>query len=165
MDVNLADMAPSKNSSVAEPVQVSVYPWEVAYIYTGSGLLLAYGISMLCTLVCAIVGLYAFFINDASYQNVFSTFLRAINDLDTRSHISVGDKGSDPLPKDLAKTTVTLSGRNPADDTVYSAVGKAKNDDLELQHLRPDGTETPGDRETSAGRESFDSTHSVHGAS
>jgi hypothetical protein len=128
--------------------------WKVTYVYTESGLLIAYGISLICTIICAMVGLYAFFVNDASYQNIFSTFLRATNDLEIRSNISSGDTGSDPLPKDLAKTAVTLSGRDATYTSACLAEGKGKSDDLELQPLRQDGTETPWDRGSSVRRES-----------
>jgi hypothetical protein len=63
----------------------------------------------LCTLVCAIIGLHAFFANHASYQNIFSTFLRATNDLDIRSRIRPGDTGCDPLPEDLKQSEVSFS--------------------------------------------------------
>jgi hypothetical protein len=131
--------------------------WKITYVYTESGLLIAYGISLMCTIICAMVGFYAFFVNDASYQNVFSTFLRATNDLEIRSNISSGDTGSDPLPKDLAKTAVTLSGCGATYNTSACLTeGKGRSDDLELQPLRQDGTETPWDRGSSVGRESSD---------
>ena len=107
----------------------------MTYVYAKSDLLLAYGISIFCTLVCAAVGFYAFFANDASYQNMFSTYLRATNDLDIRSHISPGDTGCDPLPEALAKTAVTLSGRG-AGDGFYKVVGEVRGEDAELQYLR-----------------------------
>ena len=109
--------------------------WPVTYVYAKSDLLLAYGISILCTLICAGVGFYALFANDASYQNMFSTYLRATNDLDIRSHISPGDAGCDPLPKALAGTAVTLSGRS-APDGSYKVIGEAQSENIELQHLR-----------------------------
>lgn len=139
--------------------------WKVTYVYEDSGLLLAYGISFLCTLVCAVVGLYAFFINDASYQNIFSTFIRASNELEIRSRISPRDLGSDPLPKDLAKTAVTLTRRDIAEGAEFTVAPKANSDELELQHLRLDGTETLSDRGSSTVRHSFDVAQSVRGAS
>ena len=63
----------SKNASDAEDVDIEVTTWAVTYVYAKSDLLLAYGIIIFCTLVCAGVGFYAFFTNDASYQNMFST--------------------------------------------------------------------------------------------
>ena len=81
------------------------------------------------------MGFYAFFANDASYQNLFSTYLRATNDLDIRSHITPGDAGCDPLPEALAKTAVTLSGRGVGDGG-YKVVGEGRGEDVEMQYLR-----------------------------
>lgn len=113
-------------------MNVTVNSWPVTYVYAQSELLLAYGISVLCTLGCSSVGLHAFFVNDASYQNIFSTFLRATNDLDVRSQISENDKGSDPLPKALAKATVTLNGSHKLPQS--NSIG-ADRSDVELQVL------------------------------
>lgn len=129
--------------------------WEITYAYAESGLLIAYGVSLICTLICAIVGFHAFSVNDASYQNIFSTFLRATNDLEIRSNISSGDMGSDPLPKGLAKTAITLGGRKAIDGSVHLTVGKVKTDDLELQPLRPECIETSWNQASSVRRESL----------
>jgi hypothetical protein len=88
-----------------------VETWPVTYFYARSDLLIPYGVSLLCTLVCAIIGLHAFFANHASYQNIFSTFLRATNDLEIRSRIRSGDTGCDPLPEDLKQSEVRFSGK------------------------------------------------------
>jgi len=88
-----------------------VETWPVTYFYARSDLLIPYGVSLLCTLVCAIIGLHAFFANHASYQNIFSTFLRATNDLDIRSRIRSGDTGCDPLPEDLKQSEVRFRGK------------------------------------------------------
>jgi hypothetical protein len=143
-------------------VNITVNNWKVTYVYTKSDLLLAYGISILCTFICALVGFYAFFVNDGSYQNIFSTFLRATNDIEIRSHIVSGDTGSDPLPNALASTAVMLSGLEASGGMISSAVGTAKGDDLELQHLRPVGSETPMDHGSSFTRESLDVIPPVH---
>lgn len=70
--------------------------------------------------------------------------------------MSSGDKGSDHLPKDLAKSAVTLSGRKATNGSIYSTVRRAQSDDLKLKHLRSGGTESQWDRGSSVGRESFD---------
>lgn len=61
-----------------------------------SDLLITYGVAFLCGLGCSAVGLYAFFVNDESYQNLFSTYVRATNASDLRLHADGGDKGADP---------------------------------------------------------------------
>jgi len=88
-----------------------VETWPVTYFYARSDLLIPYGVSLLCTLVCSIIGLHAFFANHASCQNIFSTFLRATNDLEIRSRIRSGDTGCDPLPEDLKQSEVRFSGK------------------------------------------------------
>jgi hypothetical protein len=137
-------------------VNITVNNWKVAYVYTRSDLLLPYGISILCTIVCALVGFYAFSVNDGSYQNIFSTFFRATNDIEIRSHIVSEDSGSDPLPKALESTAVMLSGLKAGGGMISPAVGTATSDDLELQHLHPVGSDTPLDRGSSFTRESLD---------
>lgn len=108
-------------------------------MYAPRELLLAYGISFLCALACSCVGLHAFFINDASYQNVFSTFLRATNDLEVRSQISENDKGSDPLPNALAKATVTLNGSHELPKPNSTGADRS---DIELQLLPQDHSDS-----------------------
>lgn len=113
-----ADHACRKNASVADSIPVLVNTWPVTYVYSKADLLLAYGTSIACAIVCCLVGLHAFAINNASYQNLFSTYLRATNDIDIRSHIRPQDVGADPLPKSLGKAVVTLSGRSEAMELV-----------------------------------------------
>lgn len=125
----------SKSSTAADLVPVMINTWPVLYVYTKFELLLAYGVSCLCALGCSLFGLWVFYVNDASYQNTFSTFLRATNDSKIRSQVSSGDQGADPLPKTLAKAVVTLSG--------YRRVSQSSSDsaeaiDTEMQNLRPD---------------------------
>lgn len=110
-----------------------VNTWPVTYIYLASDLLLAYGIAFLCALSCSAVGLYAFYINKASYQNLFSTYLRAANDSDIRSQMKEGDDGADPLPKDLARSQIALDDRREA--RKLEAQGTRSNG-VELQRLR-----------------------------
>jgi hypothetical protein len=89
-------------------VPVNVTSWPVTYVYNKSDLFVTYGAGLLSALVCSIVGLWAFATNKSSYQNLFSTFLRATNDLEVRARITDGDSGADPLPKRLAKSEVEL---------------------------------------------------------
>jgi hypothetical protein len=77
-------------------------------VYEPTALLLAYGLSFLCALACSIVGLHAFFANSASYQNIFSTYLRVTNDDELQSLIDVDDAGNDPLPEHIAGVKVMM---------------------------------------------------------
>jgi hypothetical protein len=91
-------------------VPVTVNNWPVTYVYTASGLILAYGVAFMCALSCSAVGLYAFYVNNASYQNLFSTYIRATVDSAIRSQTQPGDNGADPLPETLAKFYVAFGG-------------------------------------------------------
>lgn len=64
---------------------------------------LAYGLALVGTLLCAIVGLHASWANKGSYENTFSTFLRSTDSAELRSLINSDDDGRDPLPQKLAR--------------------------------------------------------------
>jgi hypothetical protein len=104
----MSDSGLIKNSSQAAfvPVQVTSYP--ITYVYDSETLLLAYGLAFGCSVVCAAIGLFAYFVNDASYQNLFSTFVRASNDRELRALIDPHDDGADPVPKSLSKIRVSM---------------------------------------------------------
>lgn len=102
-------MYTSKNATAADFVPVTVTTFPITYIYTKADLLLAYGIAFSCALCCVIMGLRAFLTNNASYQNLFSTYLRATNSLSLRSRIDPGDTGSYPMPKILAHMGIALT--------------------------------------------------------
>jgi hypothetical protein len=121
-------------------VEVTTFP--VTYVYTRADLLLAYGIAFLCAFCCAIIGLRAFLNNDASYQNLFSTYLRATNTVALRSRIDAEDTGSDPLPKALARTEIAL-GRQVDPD--QADVAQTKENDVELHLLHREGFGVPLD--------------------
>ena len=103
---------------MAGSIPILVNTWPVTYVYRKADLFLADGTSVAYAIVCCVVGLHAFAVNNASYQNLFSTYLRLTNDIDIRSHIQPQDVGSDPLPKSLGKAVVTLSGRSEAVELV-----------------------------------------------
>lgn len=87
---------------------MTVYTAPNTYVYDSFDLLLAYGVGILSTILCAIVGLHAFIVNDASYQNTFSTFLRATKDEDFQAVREPHDSGADPLPSALKKIKFTF---------------------------------------------------------
>jgi hypothetical protein len=109
----LSDPGLIKNSSLADliPVEVTTYP--IPYVYDDETLLIAYGVALVSNVLCCAVGLYAFFVNHASYQNLFSTFLRATNNAAIRALIVSDDNGADPIPKDLGKVKISML-ENPA---------------------------------------------------
>lgn len=93
---------------MAETVPVAVTTWPVTYIYSMSGLLIPYGVALLCALSSSLIGLYAFMQNSGSYQNLFSTYLRATDGFFIQSQIDKTDTGIDPLPKALAQYKLAL---------------------------------------------------------
>lgn len=122
----------SKNGTLAELVPVTVNTWPVTYVYTASGLILAYGVAFLCALSCSAVGLYAFYVNNASYQNIFSTYIRATVDSAIRSQTQSGDNGEDPLPKTLATFYVAF-GRHR--EEIEEIDKRDEHEDVELRRL------------------------------
>lgn len=90
---------------------MAVTTWPVTYIYSASGLLIPYLVALFCALCTSVVGLRAFVKNGGSYQNLFSTYLRAADGSFDLSLVETDDVGLDPLPKTLARQKLTLSGR------------------------------------------------------
>jgi hypothetical protein len=81
-------------------------------VYHKTDLFITYGFALFSALGCSIIGLYAFSANrKSSYQNTFSTFLRATDKMDVRSRIRRNDTGADPLPKRLGKADVEFPHR------------------------------------------------------
>ena len=99
------------NSTIAaqNPVLANVYSTSNIYNYDLRDLWIAYGIAASSALFCAIVGIYAIWRNGATYQNVFSTFLRTTRDQALQNLIDPSDNGAEPLPKDLARVNITLA--------------------------------------------------------
>lgn len=93
-------------------VPVRVTSWPITYVCQQTDLLLAYGFAIFSTLGCSNLGLYTFFANGSSYQNILSTYLRATKGLNVRAKVRSGDTGADPLPKQLAKAEVVLGGQD-----------------------------------------------------
>jgi hypothetical protein len=71
-------------------------------------------------LLCAVIGSYAFFINHATYHNVFSSFVRATSVHEVHAMLSSESNGADPLPADLAKIKISMnSAKGEPGLTVY----------------------------------------------
>ena len=68
---------------------------------------------MLASLICCVLGIHSFYKNGTSFQNNFSTYIRAAqgSDLDLRDFVAVGDTGGDPLPMRLGEKTITIAAR------------------------------------------------------
>jgi hypothetical protein len=114
----------SKNSTTADFIPVEAETWPITYVYDRKDVFLAYGVSLLATLACALVGLRAFGINNGSYQNLFSTYLRATSEAGLASYIEEMDSGDDPLPKPLSEAKVRMSSQSKQ---VRSGMGRSSS--------------------------------------
>ena len=101
-------MESSKNSTQAEQIPISVSDFVNIYRYDHTGLFLAYGLAILGTLLCALTGLRATWVNRGSYQNIFSTYIRSTDIAEWRSLLDSVDDGRDPLPKALAEVRLRM---------------------------------------------------------
>lgn len=119
---------------------MNVTTWPATYAYSRSDLLVPYGIAILCALICSVVGLHAFFHNQGSYQNVFSTFIRATNNSALRRQTEAGDSGSDPLPKPLRHCVALLGGHR---HSLQSDHGRSAFLDTEARLMRNEGFDEP----------------------
>ena len=81
----------------------------VSYIYDSVVLVVTYGIAFILTQICVLLGLYAVAKNRGTYQNRFSTFLRATkNTSELRRYSNVNDDATDPRPEKLSRATVNV---------------------------------------------------------
>jgi hypothetical protein len=95
-------------SSPTTPVWSETY--HNVYSYTSRRLWVAYGVSLLCATVAVALGLHAIFAGGASYSNEFSTILRVSRHAYLDYEVARDDAtGRDPLPKYLAKSTLTVA--------------------------------------------------------
>jgi hypothetical protein len=89
--------------------KVKVQTYHNVYVYEARKLWIAYGSAILFATFAVALGLYTIVATGASYSNEFSTILR----VGRHTHLPEGvsprfDDGRDPLPKDLAKATLTV---------------------------------------------------------
>lgn len=80
------------------------------YSYTRQRLWIAYGVALFCATIAVALGLHAVFASGASYSSEFSTILRVSRHAHLGHEVVQCDAtGRDPLPKYLAKTTLTIT--------------------------------------------------------
>jgi hypothetical protein len=99
------------NDTIAQQnrVPVSIASSVNIYTYDARDLWLSYGIACGATLLATMLGLFAMWRNGGvGYQSIFSTFIRTTRDQALQELIGVDDHGSEPLPKNLAETSVIL---------------------------------------------------------
>lgn len=105
----LSDSGLIKNSTTADQVPVQIETWPITYVYRRADLFIPYGLSLLAALLCSALGMRAFLVNDASYSNIYSTYLRATNNARIDRYIDDSDTGHDPLPKSFGAVTINLT--------------------------------------------------------
>lgn len=104
-DFHLERLSPPSSPDL-QIIPVHVTSWPNTYVYDRKEPSIPYGLGLLATLVYTIVGMHAFLVNDASYQDVFWTFLRATGEDHLRMLLERGsDSSTDALPRDLSDET------------------------------------------------------------
>lgn len=79
------------------------------YVYSWRRLLLSYGIGVLFTLICVLVGGYTMLASGNSYSHTFSTIVRTTRGPAWDDSVSAHDRhGQDPLPRCIGKTTMPV---------------------------------------------------------
>jgi hypothetical protein len=87
-------------------------------VYTVRRLWVAYALATLGAAIPVALGLYTIFATGASYSNEFSTILRVSRRAHLDKEVSdVAADGRDPLPKDLAKVTLTVFKQDESNET------------------------------------------------
>jgi hypothetical protein len=72
----------------------------------------------------------AFALSSRSYQNLFSTYLRAADGSFDLSLVETDDVGLDPLPKTLARQKLTLSGHECIETVGHGTGGHMEGERL-----------------------------------
>lgn len=85
---------------------MTAYP--IVYSYDARDLWLAYGISIIATLLIVAVGVFSLMANKASYSGKFSTIVRSTKMSRLDIIVSEQDDASDPLPDSMKDTKVQV---------------------------------------------------------
>ena len=105
------------------------------YVYTARRLWIAYALAASCATIAVALGLYTIVATGASYSNEFSTILRVSRHAHLEKEVSDGAAdGRDPLPKYLAKATLTVVKEDESDS---SSVGQKSAVTASHQLLSP----------------------------
>jgi hypothetical protein len=110
---NLTDTAKLPQTNVRTPTYHNVY------VYTARRLWIAYALAASCATIAVALGLYTIVATGASYSNEFSTILRVSRHAHLDKEVSDGAAdGRDPLPKYLAKATLTVVKQDETDSSL-----------------------------------------------
>ena len=80
-------------------------------MYQEKDLIVAYGMAFGASLICCVLGMLSYGMNGNSFQNNFSTYIRAAEGSNFRASVSPGDTGAGPLPRRIGEKTVRLASR------------------------------------------------------
>ena len=100
-----------KTSDSTSPTPVKVTGFVNVYHYAPTDLYIAYGVSILLTIFCMVVGLIAAIRNDGnSYTNTFSTILRTTRDRSLEHIVFTYEDttGTNPLDSDIGNIKVIM---------------------------------------------------------
>lgn len=123
----MTSLRPNKSSPFfPPPANVAFATISNVYEYSQKKLWLAYGIAIGVSLAAVVVGLVVMWLNDAAYNNSFSSLLRLSRGAQLNRKIVPKDyDGREPLPKYLEKGVIRFAedpkvGRTSKDGTVYA---------------------------------------------
>lgn len=121
---------PNYSSPNAPPkIPVTQFTAQTIYSYAPKKLWAAYGAATLFTFGSVIIGFLIILMNDASYDNSFSTVLRVSRAAELSVEVQDVDlSGKSPLPPYLAKATVTISSRDQAQTSPTPKSSPSNND-------------------------------------
>ncbi|KAK5047145.1 hypothetical protein LTR84_007088 [Exophiala bonariae] len=104
-----------KDHTQGDYISVNATTYPNTFVYRPRDLLIVYGLSLFCTVLCSLIGLHALHINKASYQNIFSTFVRVTGHPELHSLTKLDDTGADPVPKQLAEARIRMRAGNSSE--------------------------------------------------
>lgn len=98
------------NTTVAARNEVTVdyYDNTNIYQYNSRDLWLTYGIAIACTIFSMVFGAFTVWQHRVTYKNNCSSYIRAAASQGMFEIIGLLDRGSEPLPRHLAETTLSL---------------------------------------------------------
>ena len=106
----------SKNATNFKPTKVALFTYPNVYAYSWGRLALAYGLAVLFTAVCVLIGGLALLASNESYHYNFSTVMRVTRQKAIDAMIKPEDtSGQDPLPKHIGKARI-IAGRGTEHD-------------------------------------------------
>ncbi|KAI0428324.1 hypothetical protein F5Y09DRAFT_343769 [Xylaria sp. FL1042] len=107
-------LQPNMTSEFAPPMpNVTTTTYRSVYQYSSRQLYIAYGVAIAVSILAALLGFGAIFLNNANYSSNFSSVYRTAYNSIPSIKMQVEDmKATDPLPRYLAKATLHVMNTN-----------------------------------------------------